>query len=178
MSAVAEQGVADLIGVLRARWPGHPVYLCGGSMGGSSTLIFALRRPELIAGALALCPVADVESFYASCRADDSEVTRNIASAIEIHYTAGERVLADELRARSAVRNAERLTMPLYIAHGDADPLVPVGPVRELVARLRELGRPARYVELADGGHDTPVIEVDWHGALDFIEHPDADGGM
>lgn len=169
MGPIAEQGVADLIGVLRERYPGRPVYLCGGSMGGSSTLVFATRRPDLIDGAIAVCPAGDVEAYYRYVSESQDPTLQNIAAAIRIHYTADGHILADELAARSALRNAERLTMPLYLIHGAQDTVIPVDGVRGLAARLKDLGRPVLYHELPDGAHDTPVLRINWAEALDFI---------
>lgn len=170
MGPVGEAGLADLIALLRQRWPRQPVYLCGGSMGGSSTLVFAQRRPELLSGAIALCPASDIAAYYRfALAATMSPVLQNIAAAIRLHYTAGDSQLETELAARSALAHAERLTMPLYVAHGDADALIPIGPTRELVQRLRDLGRPVHYVEIAGGNHDAPVNEIDWPAALDAI---------
>ena len=169
LGPVAEAGLADLLGVLRKRWPGKPVYLCGGSMGGTSTLIFAQRRPELLAGALALCPASDIASYYHLAAASATPVLQNIAAAIRLHYTAGDSELESELALRSALDHAARLTMPLYVAHGDADALIPIGPTRDLVQRLRALGRRVRYVEIAGGDHDAPVVQINWSEALDFV---------
>ncbi len=170
MGPLGEQGLADLIGILRQKWPGRPVYLCGGSMGGSSTLVFATRRPDLIDGAIARCPAGDIESYYRfAASAQENATLQNIANAIGIHYTTDGHVLQDELRGRSAALNAERLTMPVHIIHGAKDTLIPVEGTRRLVARLQELGRPVKYVELPEGGHDSPVNEVDWNEAFDFV---------
>jgi len=169
MGPSAEAGLTDLIGLLRARWPGRPVYLCGGSMGGSSTLVFAVRRPELLAGAIALCPAADIQAYQAFAAGSPNPTLQNIAAAIALHYQAGSSALEEELRARSALLNAERLTMPCYLAHGAADALIPVEPTRALAERLQELGRRIRYVEIEGGDHDSPVTQVDWAAALDFV---------
>ena len=177
MSALADSGVADLLAILRQRWPRRPLYLCGGSMGGASALIFAMRRPEAVDGVLALCPAGDIASYYAFVSASADPVLQNIAAAIRIHYTAGGHVLTDELQARSAALDADRLRMPVYLSHAAQDPVIPVAGVRKLAARLRELDRPVRYVELSEGGHDAPLLAVDWPSALDFISQPEADGG-
>ena len=170
MGPLGEQGLADLIGILRQRWPGRPVYLCGGSMGGSSTLVFATRRPDLIDGAIARCPAGDIEGYYRFAAAAEGNATlKNIADAIRIHYTAEGCVLDDELRACSVALNAECLTMPIHVIHGAKDTVIPVEGTRRLVARLQELGRPVKYVELPEGGHDSPVNEVDWNEAFDFV---------
>jgi S-formylglutathione hydrolase FrmB len=45
---------------------------------------------------------------------------------------------------------------------------------RQLVERLRALGRKVQYDEIPGGDHDSPVIPVDWQKVLDFISggHP------
>ena len=169
MNALSESGLADLIGALGARWPGRPVYLCGGSMGGTSALIFAVRRPELLAGVAALCPAGDIETYYAYVAASADAGLGNIAAAIRTHYQVDGRALGSELRDRSACQQAERLGMPVYISHGDADTVIPIEGARRLVARLRELGAPLRYKEIAGGAHDAPVNEVQWAEVLDFV---------
>jgi len=169
MGPVAEAGVVDLIGVLKARWPNRPVYLCGGSMGGSSALVFAIRRPELLSGVVALCPAADIHAYYAFASEPGNEVLRNIAAAIRLHYQASGRSLDEELLARSALLHADRLTMPVYLSHGAADALIPVEPTRALAKRLQEQGRPVKYVEIEGGDHDSPVVQVNWSQALDLV---------
>ena len=71
--------------------------------------------------------------------------------------------------SRDWVLTAERLTMPVYLSHGAKDVLIPVAGVRALAARLRELGRRVQCVELPEGGHDSPVLEINWPAALDFV---------
>jgi len=62
--------------------------------------------------------------------------------------------------------------MPVVISHGAKDTLIPIDGTRALVERLRALGRPVAYVEQPEGQHDTPVTEVDWSAALDFVSRP------
>ena len=169
MGPVGEAGLVDLIGILRERWPGRPIYLGGGSMGGSSALIFAHRHPDLLAGVIALCPAGDIATYYHFAVGSGNPTLQNIAAAIRLHYTVAGRDLEAELTARSALVQAERLTMPLYLCHGDADAVIPIAPTRSLVARLLELKRPVRYRELPGGDHNAPVNEVNWTEALDFV---------
>jgi dipeptidyl aminopeptidase/acylaminoacyl peptidase len=138
-------------------------------MGGSCTLVFAARRPELLAGAIALCPASDICAYYAFASASENPTLQNIAAAIALHYQAGDHSLSEELQARSALLNAERLTMPLYLSHGAADALIPVEPTRALAQRLQELERTVKYVEIEGGDHDSPVTQVNWGEALDFV---------
>ena len=172
MGPLGEAGLVDLINILKARWPNHPVYLCGGSMGGSSTLVFATVRPELLAGAIALCPAADIEGYYRLAAEHKDGVLANIAAAIRIHYTTDGHQLEAELHRRSALVNADRLTMRLFISHGAKDGLIPVAAVRALAAKLHDLGRPVSYVELPEGDHDAPAVQMDWAAALDFVSQP------
>ena len=169
MNALGESGLADLVGILQARWPGRPVYLAGGSMGGTSALIFAQRRPELVAGVAAICPAGDIERYYAFAAASTDPTLGNIAAAIRMHYQVDGRDLGAELQERSAWRHADRLTMPVYISQGDADATIPIEGTRDLVARLRERGAKLLYQEVARGDHDSPALVVQWAEVLDFI---------
>lgn len=50
---------------------------------------------------------------------------------------------------------AERLgPTPVWIHHGDADPLLPVQDARRVAAALRQAGTPVRYSELPGFGHN------------------------
>jgi len=171
MGPLGEAGMVDLIGVLKQHWPGVPVYLQGGSMGGSSALVFATRQPPLLSGVIARCPAGDIEAYYdwALARAAANATLRNISDAIRIHYTVDGHDLRQELQARSALQNAARLTMPVHLCHGSADALIPVDWTRALAEKLRALGRKVQYEEIPGGGHDAPVLGVDWGQALDFI---------
>lgn len=171
MGPLGEAGIVDLIGVLRQRWPGVPVYLQGGSMGGSSALVFAVRQPQLLSGVAALCPASDMAAYYdwALARAEANPTLRNISDAIRIHYTADGRDLRQQLQARSALQHADRLTMPVYLSHGAADALIPVDWTRQLAEKLQGLGRKVWYEEIPGGDHDSPIMPVDWRKVLDFI---------
>jgi pimeloyl-ACP methyl ester carboxylesterase len=171
MGPLAEAGLVDLIGILRESWPEIPLYLTGGSMGGASALVFATRRPDLLAGVAALCPPADVLGYYSwgIQGREENPTLANITAAIRLHYSIEGRELAEELRARSTLQNASNPHLPVYLSHGAQDPLAPVTWTRLLAAKLRELGYPVEYDELPEGVHDTPVREVDWERVLAFL---------
>ena len=71
-------------GILAKRWPGKPIILAGGSMGGSSALIFAHRRPELLSGVIGMVPAGCIESFYAHASASADPTHQNVAAAIQV----------------------------------------------------------------------------------------------
>lgn len=171
MGPLAEAGVVDLIAVLREQWPALPLYLLGGSMGGCSALVFAVRQPQLLAGVAALCPAGDVHAFYhwGLTRAARNPTLKNVTDAIRIHYTTDGHDLEEELHARSALQHAEALTMPVYIGHGAKDALVPVRWTRQLVEKMGELGLRLVYDELPNGDHDAPVRKVKWARVFDAL---------
>lgn len=51
--------------------------------------------------------------------------------------------------------------IPLYIVHGTADPIFPIGPARETVEKLRARTKGITYRELADAPHSFPYPEID-----------------
>jgi alpha-beta hydrolase superfamily lysophospholipase len=68
----------------------------------------------------------------------------------------GQQVLAivalNDPAARPANHAAE-FTIPVLLMHGDRDVVVPVSESRRMASRLREAGKPHRYVEQRGGDH-------------------------
>lgn len=58
---------------------------------------------------------------------------------------------------------------PLWVFHGDRDPVVPVIRSREMVQRLRELGGEPRYTEYVEGDHDSWTATYDNPEVLDWL---------
>jgi predicted peptidase len=53
-------------------------------------------------------------------------------------------------------RRAEAIArLPIWAFHGETDPVSPASNTRAMVERLRSLGAPVRYTELAGVGHDS-----------------------
>ncbi len=59
----------------------------------------------------------------------------------------------DFLKSRSPFFHAERIDIPLLIAQGANDPRVKQAESEQIVAALREKGRPVEYLLFADEGH-------------------------
>lgn len=152
------QAVDDLRGLLAHMREAHGArrfLVVGGSMGGTSTLAYAALHPEDVAGAIALCPATDIAVYRDWCRGRPAGVHREIGEAIDAAY-GGARTARTASARHSAVRNARRLTMPLYVAHGAADDVIPVSEPRRLVGAMAEAANLV-YVEVPDGGHDSPL---------------------
>ena len=130
--------------------------LVGGSMGGSSVLTYCALHPQDVAAAVAVCPAADLASYYAWLRRRDGGIHAEIADAIRTAYRGDPAQRRATYNAHSAVRNAVRLTMPLFVGAGTRDEIIPVSQTRRLAGALAEEDSFA-YVEAPDGDHEAPL---------------------
>jgi len=117
----------------------------GGSAGGMTALLLAARDPERWAAVVALYPVVDLLGLAATTH------------RYEAHYTVGLigplPEAADAHRARSPLAHAGRITAPVLLLHGTADPVVPPAQSAELAASLRARGVAVEHHEYAGEGH-------------------------
>jgi phospholipase/carboxylesterase len=81
-------------------------------------------------------------------------------------------VVAGILRPQQLTAQARQL--PLYIAHGAQDQLLPVQYIRLVADKLRELGHPITYHELPNFGHAYPSGEntaiLDWFETVTSVK--------
>lgn len=158
MGPAAESDLAEIVRYLRQSMPVAKIILAGGSMGGTSTLIFAAHHSDMIDGVIALCPATDVvpmfkifpEHFMGSYGGSPQEIP--------------------ELYSQCCSRNqAETLArLPIAIVHGEADAVIPVEHSRILASRLQEAGGQCLYLEMPGGDHDAPV-EAPFSTLLEFV---------
>ena len=144
MGPKAESDVLDLIEVLRGEYGVSTFYFCGGSMGGTSALTFAVRHPHLVAGVVALNPLADHLQYD------------RFQDAIAASFGGDKKSAYDEYYRRSAINYPERFTMPVSITVGGADKTVPSDSAR-LLAQKIAFRRPdlIYFDEVAERGHKT-----------------------
>jgi len=151
--------VADLSGLLefaRARHSAERFAFVSGSMGGTGALVYAALHPEDVAAAVAVCPATSIASLYAWCtRQEASPLQGEIAAAICAAYGGTPAEVPDVYRRHSCMAHTDRLTMPLYVAHGAADDMIPVGESRALATACREGN--LKYREIPNGDHDAPL---------------------
>ena len=104
-------------------------YLAGMSMGGNGSWYLLNRDPQRFAAAVVICSFVQARGTYPA-----------IAPGGDPYTALAQRVAG----------------VPLWIAHGDADTVVPVDESRRMVAALRTAGaRDVRYVELPGVGHNS-----------------------
>lgn len=129
-----------------------------GSMGGTSNLIYACLYPQDVAALVALCPATDPGSYCEWCLAHPEEsIQRQIGRALAAAYGGPPAENPAVYAQHSAVRHADRLTMPVYVVHGTRDDIIPVSQPRRLVGEMGDRDSFV-YVEVPDGGHEVPLL--------------------
>ena len=122
------------------------IAITGRSYGGYLTLAGLAFYPGVFACGVDICGMSDLHTFYR-----DTEPW--IAEAAKSKY--GDPVSdAGLLAALSPIHRAENIEVPLLVVHGELDTNVPIGEAHQIVAALRDLGRPVEYLQLDGEGHE------------------------
>lgn len=150
MGPKAEADVMQIIADLKRRHQIGRVFIAGGSMGGTSALIFTAQHPELIAGVCSLNGTANMVEYA------------GFKEAIDASYGS-----ADERRKRSAELMPERFTMPVAVTTGGKDAIVPPHSVLRLAEKLQQAKHKVLSIHHENGGHST--IYVDTVAAMEFV---------
>jgi pimeloyl-ACP methyl ester carboxylesterase len=151
MCPTVVEDLSDILNTCREKYGFRNYVFVSGSMGGTGALIFAIRHPEL-ADAVGVMGGATKLRRYCDFlrRHGRLSIHKEILDAIEAHYDDR----AYELHDVSA--QAEKLTMPLYYAHGTADGIMPKTEMFDLRDKLD--GRPGKvFRAIPHGGHDSPI---------------------
>jgi pimeloyl-ACP methyl ester carboxylesterase len=148
--------VGEDIGAVRRARGLPPPALFGASYGAYLGLLAACCGPELWSCCVSLAPFTWARRLYE----DGSAAVRELIDMYDA------RTDVDDSRGpRDLLRLCDQLTVPLLLAHGEHDEVIPVAHARALAARLRELGRREgrdfTYVEVPRAGHDLTVAAGD-----------------
>lgn len=163
MGPAAEDDVREICRIARARYQPDKILLIGGSMGGTSALIFAVRNPGVANAILAFCPATDTVAMYQKFPTQFVESYGGTPDEIPSVY-----------RERSVRYDATNLKRHrLSIIHGAADTTMAVSAVRDFVANLRAIDAPVSYSEIEGGNHDAPLFS-DFLPQLDWLTRSDA----
>ncbi|HYD12489.1 MAG TPA: S9 family peptidase [Allosphingosinicella sp.] len=130
---LAQQGLAD-----RSR-----ACIAGASYGGYAALRAAQRAPQAYRCAISYAGVSDLAAL--------SRYDRNFFNSRGRRQWLSAQ--APDFRAVSPLHHAAAFTIPVLLMHGDRDVLVPVSESRRMAERLRDAGRPHRYVEQRGADH-------------------------
>ncbi|MEV1291883.1 prolyl oligopeptidase family serine peptidase [Pseudonocardia sp. NPDC049635] len=122
------------------------VVVAGRSYGGFLTLAAMVRFPELYAGGVDVCGIADLVAFHAGTEPWIAGPART-----EYGDPRTDRALLEEL---SPLHRADRIGAPLLVVHGDHDTNVPLGQALAVHAALEARGAPVELLRMADEGHE------------------------
>jgi len=156
MGPKAETDVVQLLEELKKKYKIGKVIFVGGSMGGTSVLIFASLHPDLVDGVSAQNPTVNMVEY------------NNFLDAIARSYGGTKTEKPEEYKKRSAELNYKNLKMPVAITTGGKDTAVPPESALRLAKLLKEL-EPANILLLhrENTGHSTNY--KDTVEALEFV---------
>jgi dipeptidyl aminopeptidase/acylaminoacyl peptidase len=122
------------------------IAITGRSYGGYLTLASLAFSPGTFTAGVDICGMSDLHTFFR-----DTEPW--IAAAAVSKY--GDPATDDTLlRAISPLHSAASIDVPLLVVHGELDTNVPRNESLQIVAALRQLGRPVEYLQLDGEGHE------------------------
>ncbi|MGE0740817.1 MAG: alpha/beta hydrolase family protein [Hyphomonadaceae bacterium] len=143
------QGIADP----------NRVCITGWSYGGYVAFTASFRDTNLYRCSIAGAGVSDLNAMQRWERAGQIEadvISGGGSGSQSISYQYWRDAIGDEgpeLNLYSAAHNAERVTIPLLIIHGDEDQTVPIQQSELMVRAMERAGRPTRLVTLVDMDH-------------------------
>ncbi len=158
MGPKAEADLVQITGEIKRRYRVGRVFLCGGSMGGASSLTFAARHPDLIAGVASMNGTANHLEY------------EKFQDAIRESFGGTKADSPLEYKNRSAEYWPERFSMPVGITAGGKDTVVPPQSVVRLAGVLKKLNRDVLLIYRKDGGHSTTYDDA--KVILEFMVKP------
>jgi len=158
-----QDDVDDGVKWLAAKGTVDPKRVCimGASYGGYAAMLAAVRNPELYRCAISFAGLSDVSAQL--------KYDRKSFAASRYFRNWRDRVKGDkdfELDTISPLKMADRMTVPILIAHGTADRTVPVSQSQRLHDALLKIKRPHEFVLYKDEGHGF----ADPANATDFLD--------
>ncbi|MFA6185930.1 MAG: alpha/beta fold hydrolase [Phycisphaerae bacterium] len=155
MGPAAEADVVQIIKEFKAHYKIDRVFLCGGSMGGSSALTFAVLHPDMIAGVAAMNPMANHLEY------------EGFQDAIAQSFGGTKKDIPGEYKKRSAEYWPEKFNFPVGISVGGKDTIVPPDSAVRLAGVLQKLGKEVCLVNRPEMGHDTSYNDT--RQILEFV---------
>lgn len=141
------------------------VCIYGGSFGGFSALMSAVREPELYRCAVGFAGVYDLELMHSTADIPNSRQGRAY-----LDDAIGRNV--ERLREQSPAHHAERIAIPLLLIHGTEDWRVDFQQARTMTEALDRANKPYEWMSLKGEGHgvfDENVREEVYTRILSFL---------
>ncbi|MBR5243636.1 MAG: alpha/beta fold hydrolase [Thermoguttaceae bacterium] len=156
MGPAAENDVAQIVAEQKDKRNINRVVVSGASMGGSSALTFAVRRPDLIDGVISINGTANHLEY------------EKFQDAISASFGGSKTEIPLEYKNRSAEYFPERLVeKPSAFTLGGRDEIVPPASAKRLAEALQKIGAPVLLLYRPEGGHSTTYDDV--RTAAEFV---------
>ncbi|WP_051360048.1 alpha/beta hydrolase family protein [Adhaeribacter aquaticus] len=127
-SELAVQDIVDAVNYAKqnANIDASRIYVTGASGGGMASLLVASQHPEIWAGVAAWVPVVDILDWYKyNAKFPSRKYRKQIVAAAGGDPTQSDKA-AEETKKRSPISHLnQNIQVPIYIAHGIKDILVP-----------------------------------------------------
>jgi dipeptidyl aminopeptidase/acylaminoacyl peptidase len=123
------------------------VCIVGASYGGYAALMGVVKTPALYRCAVSFAGVSDLPDLIAHY---SDYVLGREAMEVMVGKAWGDR---ERLRATSPARHADQIRVPVLLAHGTSDRVVPVDQSQTMARALRRANKPHRFIEFDQGDH-------------------------
>lgn len=189
------EDITRAVTLAKKMFPARPVFLYGHSMGALEVLYYGLNGPEALTGIIATSPALDTASMSAAQRALvrllkkilpdlavnnglpidglSRDAASNQAYRVDplVHPKASVRLAAFMIEAAEDVMSkADKWNVPLYLAHGSADPICPVAGSDQFAQRLGSKVTYKRWDGFYHETHNEPEKDVVIAAMLDWVE--------
>lgn len=144
----------------------NKLIFAGGSMGGTSAIIYPLYYPKDMDGIIADCPCANMTDYYHSLLNKERKILVEIRETIKNRYK-GTPETSSMYKKSNANEHPEIYTMPLVIYHGDADEYIPFEFTKVLMDELKD--KPNFKYKIIIGGNHASATDNNFKEQLDFI---------
>ena len=129
-----------------------PARVCiyGASYGGYAAMWGAIKTPELYRCGISFAGISDLADMLSSGWWDDSTVISREIARSRVGDPDKDKGALDEV---SPLKHADRVRIPLLIAHGENDIRVLPSQSKAMVRALQKAGRPVDWLPLEEEGH-------------------------
>lgn len=160
MSPSAVFDLHELIEFMRSEFDLEYNMLNGGSMGGTGGLIYCMRQPGDVQKAFIMGACPDIIEYYKFISQQERPIFKELLNYMIEAYGGTLEEIPDVYESHCVMYHCERLKdMPIYFAHGGADPMLPVEHAREFALKMKG-SKDFHYFEIPDGNHDSPLYHV------------------
>jgi dipeptidyl aminopeptidase/acylaminoacyl peptidase len=140
------------------------VHLMGTSMGGGSSLAYAIHRPDLVRSVCALCPMTDFPQWVK----ENPEYLGPITAA----YGGSPTQIPAAWAKTSAMRHLTTFkNIPVFLVHGATDTIVNPDNSRLLAKALQAKHYRVVFHEVEGLGHRDLIVEPFQEEIVDFFDH-------